>query len=305
MELVVIGSLAGRYHGCIPKRNKLLDVDIISDYDSALKFAFQIGEVNEMVHTEAGMILHTAELPIEVELIEKREHSLRLFNAIRSDMTEDEIYAPPQWLRFMKESHKYKKNSPHFFKTLYDIHHMRRNGVSLPLGSGILLKEREELTYTNKLPKLNVKKGDFFKSEESYNIYEHDDIHVAVALDGKPAYTNYMQEGAQVMTSKDKFFSQPERVRLLGGVEEAMVLTAERSLIPHNFEPNPDKMFEFSLSKVCTSITGGWFREYCYDNWFNIMNIYKKECQGKWVAKLQRAIDNNEIALYNSKTSIY
>lgn len=302
MNLVIVGSAAGAIHQCIPQRKKLLDVDIIADYDSAVKYATRWGIKSEQ-ETENGVILFTDKFPVEVELIEKREHTKRLLTTMKNSGVDE--FATPEWLLFMKESHKYKKDSPHFFKTLRDIHYMRNTGVKLPKGSEDLLIERERLTYTNKLPKLDVKTGDFFKQEDGFYVYEHDDIHKIVALDTTPAYTKYMQEGKQVLTSRDKFFSVPERVRLLGGVEEAMVLTAERSLIPNNFIPDPDKMFIYALSKVCSSITGGYFREYCYDNWFKIVDIYNKECKGKWVANLQRAIDNNEIRLYNSQTSIY
>lgn len=304
MNIIVIGSLAGRYHRCIPKRNKLLDIDIISDFESAEKFAFEMGEILDVVHTDAGIIIHTDKMPIEAELIEKRDHTNRLFNAIRSDMTEDEIYAPKEWLYFLKASHKYRKDSPHFFKTLKDIHYMRNMGIKMPTGSEGLLKEREELTYTNSLPKLNVSKGDFFKEIESYNIFDHDSLHKALALEGTPAYTKYMKDGSEVLTCKDKFFSVDQRVRLLGGLEEALVLTAERSLIPNDFKPNPDEMFIYALQKVCTSITGGYFREFCYDHWFNIVNLYREECSG-WVERLQHSLDNGEVMKYNPTSSIY
>lgn len=304
MNLIVVGSAAGLVNKCIIRKNKLLDYDIIADADSAAIFAKAVGKVIKWESTENGVIIHTDNIPIEVELIEKREHTKKLFDAMKEDMMVGQIYATPEWLLFLKESHKFRKNSPHFFKTLQDIHYMRNNGVQLPKGSEALLKEREGLTYTNKLPKLNVKKDEFFK-EEVYNLVVHDDLHLSVALDGVPAYTHFLKDGSEVLTCKDKFWSVSERIRLLSGVEEALVLTIERSLLPNDFKPNPDKMFVYALSKVCSSITGGYFRTYCYDNWYKIIDIYNKECKGVWVDKVKKSIDNGEVRPYNSESSIY
>lgn len=209
-------------------------------------------------------------------------------------------FASKETLLALKLSHRFLKNNPFFLKTMRDIQLLRSEGVVM---SDWLvtywLPKREKETYNYKHPKLDVSSKEFFTDDVPY-LYSHDSIHKVVALDGKPAYTNYMKSGSEVMTSKEKFFSVSERIRLLGGVEEAMTLCAERSLIPYDFKPDPDKMFEFALQKLCTSISSGFFRLYCWENYDKILDIYNKECKGVWVDKLKKALDSGSVKLHNS-----
>ena len=274
MNMIIVGSVAGMKSKCVPPR-KLKDVDVIGEYSSAKTFASSFGSIKEERDTEKGTIFFTEDMIVELEDVDKSSHTNNLFSVMQKDAVE-KMYASPEWLRFMKESHKYKKDSPHFLKTLYDLHYMRRSGIQLPEGSEDLLMERERLTYTNKLPNLNVGKEDFFKKEESYNIYDHDSLHIAVAIKDQPAYTYYMKDGSEVMTSKEKFFSIAEEIRLLGVYEESCVLALERSQIPFSFKPTPESSFRKALEKVATSITSGYFREYAYDNYFKVMKLYNE-----------------------------
>ena len=75
---------------------------------------------------------------------------------------------------------------------------------------------------------------------------------------------------------KNKFFSIDEKYRLAGAVEEAAVLAIERSLVPHAGTWTPEYAWKFALSKVCSSITSNWFREYSYNNIFKILKMYPK-----------------------------
>ena len=103
-----------------------------------------------------------------------------------------------------------------------------------------------------------------------------------------PAYTKYMKDGAQVMTSKDKFFAANEFVRLLGVYEESCVLALERSQIPHDFKPSPRYSFELALMKVCTSITSGWFREYAWENYDKVLDLYNELGEDDYVQRFKR-----------------
>jgi hypothetical protein len=105
----------------------------------------------------------------------------------------------------------------------------------------------------------------------------HDDIHVAVAINDRPAYTYYMKDGSDVLTDKNKFFSVPEHIRLSGTIEEAMTLAIERSLVAHKDVWAPDYAFKFALAKVCTTITGGYFRKYSFLNLFDALKGYPKD----------------------------
>lgn len=272
-NLIVVGSVACQKHG-IPLGRKPLDIDVIGDEKSAIWFAEKWAKITNVEDTEKGITIFTSKTPVEVELITKDKHTETLFNAIKETAYLN-LFASPDWLYFMKMSHRYKKNSPHFMKTMRDIHILRKNGAKMPEGSEELFKERERLTYTYGHPKLNVSKKEFFDGDGVNYIYDHDSIHEAIAIDKIPAYKNYMIDGEQVLTSKEKFFSADKRVRMLGVYEESCVLALERSQVPFDFKPDPEQSFYMALEKVCTSITSGWFREYAWEHWLDVKKFYE------------------------------
>lgn len=174
----------------------------------------------------------------------------------------------------IKTSHRYLKNSPHFWKTLIDWHVMRKAGAQIRPEYEDFLKMREKETYNYAHPKLNVNKDSFFKDDGLQYVYDHDTIHESVARMERPAYTYYMKDGEQVLTDKAKFFAAPREIQLNGVIEEAAVLAIERSLVPHPGVWTPEFAWKFALSKVCSSITSGWFRQFAYENALDILKLY-------------------------------
>jgi hypothetical protein len=288
MNLVIIGSYAALMHGINLRRP--LDFDLIADRASGIAFAESQGKILEVEEIPSGIIIYTNNMPVEVELIEKREHTRKLFDV----MSKEGAVASKDWQYFLKMSHRYKKNSPHFMKTMRDIWVLRERGAKMPEGSEELFKEREKLTYDYGHPKLAVSKNAFFDGDGVKYIYDHDSLHLTQASFGDdsgwrmPAYSFYMQDGAQVMTSKEKFFSLPKSIQLAGVYEEACVLALERSQIPFDFKPDPESSFMMALSKVCTSITSGWFREFAWENWHQVVDIYQKEGKNSYVEKFHK-----------------
>lgn len=174
----------------------------------------------------------------------------------------------------IKTSHRYLKNSPHFWKTLVDWHVMRKVGAQVRPEYEEFLKLREKETYNYSHPKLNVNKESFFKDDAIQYVYDHDTIHQSVARGERPAYTYYMKDGSQVLTDNNKFFAAAPEIRLNGVVEEAAVLAIERSLVPHPGVWTPEFAWKFALSKVCSSITSGKFRQFAYENALDILKLY-------------------------------
>lgn len=217
-------------------------------------------------------------------------------------------------LLLIKLSHRYKRNSPHFLKTMSDIKFLRdklesdedafsgEEWLALKCNAD-LFKLREAESYDYAHPKLNVRSKEFFTGDGVNYVYDHDSIHLAVALmtdfwqnpaqrTNRPAYTGYMKDGSEVMTSKEKFFSVEEKIRLYGVYEESCVLALERSQVPHGLGkeggPSARWSFEMALMKVCTSITSGWFREYAWENYDKVMALYNELGEDDYIERFKR-----------------
>jgi hypothetical protein len=176
----------------------------------------------------------------------------------------------------IKDSHKYKKfhlSANGFWKTAMDWHTMKRLGPSVRPEYQEFSKLRQKETYNYAHPKLNVGKDDFFKDDGISYVFDHDTIHQSVARFEHPAYTYYMEDGAQVNCSKKKFFEIDQSIRLAGVVEEAAVLAIERSLVPHPGTWTPEYAWKFALAKVCSSITSGWFRAFGYEHLPEVLKL--------------------------------
>lgn len=181
---------------------------------------------------------------------------------------------PVEYILAMKLSHRYKKDTPWFEKTRDDIIQLRQQ-IQLGETHKQFAEAREKLTLQSQTKyKLDTNKSKFFTDNVPY-VYDHDSLHEAVKLLHKPAYQYYMQDGAEVMCSKEKFFAQPLHVQLSGVFEEACVLALERAIIPHGTDPN--KAFKIALEKVCTSITSGWFRGFAWENYGMVKNMFDAE----------------------------
>lgn len=225
------------------------------------------------------------------------------FSAQFSETTNQVVFVANSLIRIglynaLKNTHKY---SFHKFEQnrkdiiwLNDIFNRFDIPVEIDEELSQIIAERTSITY-KKTPRLqNMKKENFFTNNVKY-VYDHDTIHAAVKLLDRPAYTYYMQDGAEVNCDKTKFYEQPEIVRLYGVLEESYVLALERSVIP--FKSDPDKAFKMALQKVCTSITGGWFREYAWDNYDKVLELYHKS----YVDKFNAALSKGEILAFKSE----
>lgn len=231
---------------------------------------------------------------LEISLIEDFENDIGLDNFIYNRVIKNDnpklagehnVYlASPKELLVTKLSHRYLRNSPHFAKTMADIKFIRNNLIDDSLMSDDTellnwLKAREGITYDYNLPNLNRTKEEFFSGDGITYYLDHDSVHEAVAFDYSPAYTKFQKPGAEVAVDMNKFFELPEHVRMQAALEESMVLCVERSLMPFFVVPSgalnitQDVEFgllRFALEKVCTSITSGRFREYCWENYYAI-----------------------------------
>jgi hypothetical protein len=194
-------------------------------------------------------------------------------------------------LYLLKMSHRFMKNSPHFLKTMQDIQMMRLLGATIE--DPELLKRRESETYDYRHPSLMRNKRQFFDPNEGVGYkYDHDTIHLAMAVEaGKPAYTYFKADQAEVMVDKALFDAQPYSTQLNSVYEEATVLALERSQIPHRNKIDPRASFEIALMKVCTSISSGWWRSFAWENYDAVLKIFEaREKEKPYLLRFDEAV---------------
>ena len=293
---------------CIPElKRRPKDLDVITTqagFDEMVARAGLYDQLKEIRETRTGKAAIFGKSIIDAEIVEHSpllaSQALELglrdassnfkFCKVEIPMaTSDMVYT-------LKMSHRYLKNSPHFLKTMEDIWHLRL-AAKAKIVDEDFFKARAKETYNYGHPILKTTKDAFFKDD--FYIYDHDSIHRAVAVEDVPAYTRYMVDGEQVLTSRAKFDALPLQTRLYGVLEESYVLALERAVIPHN--ANPVSAFKMALSKVCTSITSGWFREFAWENYYQVLRLFNPD----YVAKFEAAKERGEILPFSRETSAY
>jgi hypothetical protein len=242
----------------------------------------------------------------EFEIITPGTSSDLLTDLITDEWLETPFgYIPPVDLLFaIKDTHKYKKfnnSAAGFWKTATDWHMMKQLGAKVRPEYSEFHKLRQEESYAGqKHPKLNVKKDDFFKDDGLEYLYEHDDLHEVVKLYDRPAYTYYLKDNEPVLCDKNKFFSVSEEIRLAGCLEEALTLGLERSYIPHKGVWDPDYIFKFALAKTASTITSGFFREYCFNHLLEVLKLYKQTSQN-FCEKFEVALAAGKVRPYSGR----
>lgn len=298
--MILIGSRALKLRAPHLLMRNPLDFDWVSSQDECESWIKNnSAKVNPTkIYSQKNKMIVEGETNCEFEII-KDESSSDLLNKIVSsdkDTIETSFGLIPSldMLFTIKSSHKYLKNSPHFWKTLIDYHSMKLAGAKIRPEYESFLSLREKETYNYNHPKLNQTKQNFFSDDLISYKYDHDTIHQSVATFERPAYTFYIKEGEQVQCDKNKFFSLPLEYQLAGVVEEAAVLAIERSLVPHPGVWSPEYAWKFALSKVCTSITSGWFRKFAFENCFQVLKLYPNN----YWEKFQKDVRNGLVKAY-------
>lgn len=290
------------YHGILPEGRVISDQDYICTF---LEFKGWTRKNKNFIHSSVP--LSDSSYHIRFKNGENHEFEIGWEGSSGYDLLKidhKDNFVDPSWQLALKLSHRYLKNSVHFLKTMRDIQHLR-SFATLSEEQQVWLKKREKETYKYKHPRLDVDKEAFFKDDGIRYLYDHDSIHKTVALMEcpwmgikTPAYSYYMKDDSEVMTSKEKFMVISESIRLYGVYEESCVLALERSQIPYNFQPSPRKSFEKALMKVCTSITSGWFREFAWENYDKVISLYENLGEDDYVQRFN--LNRNMLTPYKT-----
>jgi hypothetical protein len=288
--MLLMGSKAllcyGKEYLC-PTVKRAWDTDLIATYEEYLQFEKSLPNPKKIIPSNNGKsiaIISKEKGIFDFELNWKDSTAESLSYLVKENELaklvdkKHNIWAVhPNVIFTLKKSHRFLKNSPHFLKTMRDYKYLRDvMNCSVPECLKDWLKIRAKSTYNYPHPKLDVTKNDFFKDQYKY---DHDSIHISMSqliINGQktPAYTLYKDDQSEVKCNKALFDALPELHKLYGVLEEAYVLAIERSQVPFPGAWSPRKSFIFALGKVASSISSGWFREFAWDNYDKIVELY-------------------------------
>jgi hypothetical protein len=263
---LIIGSHAARNAGMFVEEPN--DIDLIADYDTALLYLRENG-YRQIIPMNGGKSLVGSRrgVPKEVRMCEISLAWPGTTNELILQRMQGQAYASLDLLYMLKMSHRYLKDSPHFYKTMRHIKRMRNLSAMIGPEWQQIYELRMKETYDYKMPNLNQNKKGFFSGDGVEYKYDHDTIHEAVAIMEKtPMYKRYQKDGSQVAVDRAKWEELPLAYKQMAVAEESAVLALERSLVPFPGAKSPFDAFKLALMKVCTSITGGWFREFAWEN---------------------------------------
>jgi len=283
------------------------DIDYIATENEYSNFInFNSDKIVTTVSTKFGYTVHMlGSKPIEFD-IARNNNSTEQFIKIYSKLyyyyyyNNNINYLNPEEVYTFKMTHRYLKNSPHFKKTMDDILLLREYGYgNIPHSLKDWVKVREKETYDYKHPKLKKTAAyDFFDTATGV-IYEynHDSIHESIKHLSCPAYELIKENKTDVFCSKERFYQQPIEIQLLTVLEESYTLALERSQIPNNFKTDPKVSFLKALEKVCTSISSGWWREFAWENYYQVLELYNEN----YVEKFHDGLKNGIVKPYEGK----
>lgn len=286
----------------IPLDRKPKDIDILGNYDEIISFIKSRGKSNSITPFKEGKKLVAKQASgeiIEAEIDWGHGSPNLLYDIVSKDpetIIEGNLMIPSlDVLYAVKMSHRYLKNSPFFEKTFFDIKLMRQNGAVLKKEHEEFFKLREKETYNYKHPNLNQKKNQFFREEDKdIYLYQHDDIHESVKIGEKPAYEYYKADNSEVMCSKSKWDACDFQIKLNGAIEEVRVLSLERSIIPFKGKVNPKNSYKMAAQKISSSISSGYFREFCWEHYEEILAAFNED----YINKFWEDVDNGKVKLH-------
>lgn len=263
------------------------DVDRVcsfEDFQSIVKH-FRPSELIGIVPISGGrkyVVRPKIGIPMEFEITwpgstgEELYHLVQRHPHLRGGYTTGRhYYASLDVLFTLKSSHRFAQTK-YFHKTMADWRHFKDAGAKIPPELTAWYKRRTTEQLQKHHPKLNVTSAEFFNPGELDYVYDHDSIHRAVAYGEKPVYTYYLEPGSQVKCSRQLFEALPLEMRLQSVAEESYVLSIERSHVPHG-TLSPRKAFDIAIQRVCTVISSGWWREFAYTHFHEVVARYRDD----------------------------
>lgn len=176
-------------------------------------------------------------------------------------------YATLDELYTIKVSHSYwELPNKSWDKHLFDVVELKRAGAVLDLELHDFLYRIWERDHGKKWLNLYQDSDNFF-GDAVRRVYDHDSLHVSVALGERPAYEAVLKDGEEVAMDMRKIKALPfaEQVQLFR--EEVYVTALERLIIPSGYEYPRRRAYTWALRRTITSLTKGWSARFLVENY--------------------------------------
>ena len=169
-------------------------------------------------------------------------------------------------LAIMKRSHLWRtvgfeKHIIHYQKWMLDAVTFNEDALDLIARRSQL----HRLMFGDPRPSLNMSVDEFF-NDAVVKKYDHDRIHELVAFGDRPLYESLQRDSSRAWCEKDLWDDLPYELKLKCVAEETMVIAIERFMVPSGWKHSAKSAYNKALTKVCTNLTSGWFRDFAIDN---------------------------------------
>jgi len=155
------------------------------------------------------------------------------------------------------------------------------------------LAERTQMTlekFPQLKPNLNQSVDAFF-NDAVYKRYNHDYLHELFAYEDKPMYTKLQINPELAKCERNLWNNLSYRQKVKCVAEETQVIATERFLVPKDWEYPAKAAYMKALQKVCTTLTGGWFRDFALDNYPSVVELFSKDKFNEVRSKLKSQIE--------------
>lgn len=174
----------------------------------------------------------------------------------------------------------------HWQKTMADILFLKKKGLKINKKIYNQLVKAWYRVHGKKSAPLRGKTADEFFNDHVKRIYNHDDIHQAVAYYDQPLFFKILKNKDSVECCQKKFKSLSKEDQIKLAKEEIFVTALERYIIP-NERFSSGLAYQRSLKKFVTTMSSGWMTYFLVDNFGDL--CYNKE---DYVSKFRKNQQN-------------
>lgn len=275
--MIVIGSYALALQG-LRALDEVKDLDLVGTVDEVASFRSRHASRIAREHQEHGhryvFFLKDGQPWSRVEIDTEGATSDLMLPALCTTTARildcDDVQLPPvEVLYLIKRAHA---NVPvHYNKTIRDVIRLKPLVGEIDAAQqAFYLQRKSECQKRYALHRqrfsLAIRNEDFFDLSNHVRLYEHDDLHEAVAHDpGQPLYKRCKRDLTLAKIDTDLFEALSPQDQLRMVQEEFMVIGVERFYL-QNKTLTPQQAYEQGMHKTIRDLFVGYFQDFCIDN---------------------------------------